>query len=133
MMNNILILVCSMKVACTFSVDDNIAMESFSGKNLDFLSYGFENTSPNRFSNFLSRAGELFSDSDFGNKIKNESQKQQITQATNVEEVSKKDERDFMTRNSKKNPKIDKGLRNLTSLVKSDKLTGNFNETTVTT
>ena len=111
-------------------VDDNIAMETFTGKKLDFSSYGFEN-GPNRFSSFLSRAGEMFSDSEFGNKINKVIKKPQVIHATNVKEVAKKEESDFRTRSSNKRPTNDKGLGNLTNVVKSDKFTGIFNETTI--
>ena len=40
-------------------------MESFSPKNFD----GFPRLVPQTVTGFLHRAGELFSDSDFGNKI----------------------------------------------------------------
>ena len=76
-------------------IDDNIAMETVSGKNLDFSNYG-----TNRFSSFLSRAGEFFSDSDFGNKIKSEVEKPKVIHAVKVKEVSKEEETNFTNKRS---------------------------------
>jgi hypothetical protein len=133
MMYRTLLVVCAMHFVSAqdifHGVDDNIAMETFSGKNLDFSKYGFEN-GPNRFSTFLSRAGELFSDSDFGKKIKHDGTKPQVIHAVNIKEVSKKDETDFRTQQINKRQKHDQSLGNLTRLVKIDKFTGKFNETT---
>jgi len=96
--------------------DDNIAMETVSGKNLDF-----SNSGTNRFSTFLSRAGDFFSDSDFGNKIKSEEEKPKVIHAVKVKEVSKEEEETNFTN---KNEPDDKSLRNLTNQVKREKLTG---------
>jgi len=98
------------------NIDDNIAMETVSGKNLDFSNYG-----TNRFSTFLSRAGDFFSDSDFGNKIVSEAEKPEVIHAVRVVEVSEEEEETNFT--NKKEPD-DKSLRNLTNQVKSEKLTG---------
>ena len=91
-------------------------METVSGKNLDFSNYG-----TNRFSTFLSRAGDFFSDSDFGNKIVSEAEKPEVIHAVRVVEVSEEEEETNFT--NKKEPD-DKSLRNLTNQVKSEKLTG---------
>jgi len=97
------------------NIDDNIAMETVSGKNLDF-----SGPDTNRFSTFLSRAGEFFSDSDFGNKIKGDVKKPKVIHAVKVKEVSKETETNFPN----KRRTDDKSLRNLTNQVKINKLTG---------
>ena len=100
-------------------VEDNIAMETVAGKNLEFSNFGFEN-GPNRFSTFLSRAGELLSDSDFGNKIKHDGKKPKVIHAVKVKEVSKKDETDFTNKRQIEY----NSLGNLTNQVKMNKLSG---------
>ena len=97
------------------NIDDNIAMETVSGKNLDF-----SGPDTNRFSTFLSRAGEFFSDSDFGNKIKGDVKKPKVIHAVKVKEVSKETETNFPN----KRRTDDKSLRNPTNQVKINKLTG---------
>ena len=100
-------------------IEDNIAMETVAGKSLEFSNFGFEN-SPNRFSTFLSRAGELFSDSDFGNKIKHDGKKPKVIHAVKVKEVSKKEETDFTNKRQIEY----NSLGNLTNQVKMNKLSG---------
>ena len=61
-----------------YDYEDNIAMESYRPKSFD----GFSRLVPQTVTGFLHRAGELFSDSDFGNKISvlnSENDNQQIS------------------------------------------------------
>jgi len=70
-----------------YDYEDNIAMESFTPKSFD----GFSRLVPQSVSGFLHRAGELFSDSDFGNKISvlNSEKNQQISnEDVNPREIS---------------------------------------------
>jgi len=94
-------------------MDDNIAMETILRETLEDGS--------NRLSTFLSRAGEFFSDSDFGNKIgyTEKKTKPKIIHPVKVKEVTGGSTMKMKNGNSEES-----SLRNLTSSLKNDKLGG---------